>query len=68
MNAKLNAQHGFAHDCKDNIKQEHIKEEDSSNTDSTGQIKEEPHSGICTKKEGEENTDVSVFIYSIFLI
>lgn len=39
-----------------------IKEEDNSNTESATQIKEEPSSGMSIKKEGEEDTEVSVFI------
>lgn len=63
LTAKLNAQQGAAQDCKDNIKQEIIKEEDNSNTESATQIKEEPNSGVCVKKEGEEDTEVILIYY-----
>lgn len=70
LTAKLNAQQGAAQDCKDNIKQELIKEEENSNSESTAQIKEEPNFGACTKKEGEEETEVSVFyiFYSLCVV
>lgn len=58
LTAKLNAQQGAAQDCKDNIKQEIIKEEENSNTECATQIKEECGSGVCTKKEGEDETEV----------
>lgn len=60
LTAKLNAQQGAAQDCKDNIKQELIKEEENSNSESATQVKEEPNAGVCTKKEGEEETEVNV--------
>lgn len=63
----MSAHQGAAQDCKENIKQEVVKEEDNSNTESASQIKEEPNSGVCTKKEGEEDTEVINLQYLVDL-
>lgn len=62
LTTKLGQQQTAVQDSKENIKQEVIKEEENSNTDSNVQVKEEPTAATVPKKEGEEEAEVRVII------
>lgn len=57
LTSKLGQQQNAAQECKENIKQEIIKEEENSSGDSNIQIKEECINTSTIKKEGEEESE-----------
>lgn len=58
LNTKISLQQTASQDSKENVKQE-VKEEESASGESNMQVKEESSNVACTKKEGEEEVEVS---------